>query len=305
MNGEPEKDPLSFSPEELAELQRGLVQPKEQQQAQSRTAAAVKAAAPEPTPEAEDGLRDGAEQRRDTKPEAPPKGATVYRFPTSRGAGLRASVLAAVAKAIAAGDVQDRPIKPTARSIHAEMQQLRQRRMQEAGIKPIRIPKQGEKLRAAVIALLTHSEAGKKPSALQAAWEAGAAGDLGKKLAYRVKVKRADVAAGLCLIERTSPFVKRLRSDAGWLRTVTSDHPNLSALARVLANAQLSLAQRAGPSSATAEGQPKRRRAEWHAEAMELRAAGWTGNRIANHLGLNVKTVESVLSRDKKRRQKT
>lgn len=285
-------DPLSFSSEELQQWQEEL-----------RREDASRGAAPDQAPpvmaDAQAATAAGAMQAAcaDERGPAPSNVATVYRFP-GRGGALRASVLVAIAKAIAAGERHDQPSAPTARGIHAKTQQLRQRLMREAGIKPIRIPKQADKLRCAVVALLGHVGAGKKPSALRAAWEAGAAGEQSKKLAYRVKVKREDVDAGLCLIERTSPFVQRLRADKGLLHIVLTGHPSLAALARVLAHAHESLAARASLPDTATDRPP---RGGWHDEARALRAAGWTGNRIARHLGLNVKTVESFLARDRRR----
>lgn len=219
-----------------------------------------------------------------------------------RGAGamsksaLSASLQAAIAKAVASGDRHDRPIAPTIASIHAEAQQLRRKRMQEAGIKPIRIPKQPEKLQIAIRALVQQLKEGRAPSAKQAAKVAGLAGKQATKLAYQVSITGADVTAATCLIQR-DPFIHLLEKDAGWKRQVVGGHKSLAALARTIKNAHLSLAGKADQRSTSAP----RARGDWHADARALRAQGWTGNRIARHLNVALKTVETFLSRDKKR----
>jgi hypothetical protein len=201
---------------------------------------------------------------------------------------------AAVAKAVANGADQTRPSPRTVQSINAEVEQLRRKRMQEAGIKPVRIPKQAEKLRAAICALVRHLDEGKAPSAKRAASHANLSGKLAAKLAYRVPIKAEDMKAALRLM-RLAPFVRQLSNDAGWQSQVAGVHKSLATLARTLKHAHLSLAGRAAKVGATQALPP----GHWHGEARRLRAAGWTCNRIARHLGLNVKTVETFQRRER------
>lgn len=209
---------------------------------------------------------------------------------------LRASVHAAVAIEVAAGRRHDRPSKATVASIHAEAQQALRKRMQEAGIQPIRIPQREKKLQSAICALFRHLGEGRVPSASRAAWEVGTVGEQAKKLAYRVRVESEAVSAGICVMG-SDPFVRRLQRDRGWMRQVVSGHKSLGALATTLKNAHLSLGGKTEPGGKV----ESRSRGAWHAEARALRAEGWSGNRIARRLDQKLKTVETFLARDRKR----
>lgn len=251
---------------------------------------AMLAVADEAGPAAEDGDIEGALNAA----ELSRRSAGSRPKPTTKGQGTSDKVSKAIAKAAAAAP-QDRAARRTMPSIQAEGRMLVREQMRRAGIKPVRIRKQGEKLRSAVVALLRHLDEGKRPSATRAAWEVGMTGAAGKKLAYRVPIKREDVDAGLCLIHR-HVFVRRLRQDAGLSAIVITGHASLAKLAKTLAGAHLSLAGRAG--STAKAGQPKAR-GWWHAKARSMRVRGKTGNQIARTLGVPLKTVETFLRRER------
>ena len=116
----------------------------------------------------------------------------------------------AAVEAAAANAPQDRATRPTVGSAHAEAAALLRQRLQEVGVVPVRIPKQAEKLRSAICALLRQLDEGRKPSAKRAAWEAGLTSPQGRKLAERVPIKREDVNAATCLM-RAPPFARDLR----------------------------------------------------------------------------------------------
>lgn len=255
---------------------------------------AVLAAAGEAAPATEYGDIEGALNAGEAEQAQRRQRAKPQPQPTTKAQGTRGKFSKAVAKAAAAAP-QDRADLPTMRGIQAEAKALISEQMRRAGIKPVRIPKRGEKLRSAVCALLRHLDAGKKPSALGAAGEVGMTGAAGKKLAYRMPVKREAVDAGLCLIHR-HVFVRRLRQDAGLSAIVITGHASLAKLAKTLAGAHLSLAGRAG--STAKAGQPKAR-GWWHAKARSMRVRGKTGNQIARTLGVPLKTVETFLRRER------
>lgn len=215
---------------------------------------------------------------------------------------------ASVIALAAANQPQDRPAPRTAAEIHAEMAQLRRQLARVAK----RIPKRQEKLKAAVIALLKYPDEAKPLSARRAACDAGLAGELADKLAYRVPVEGETVNAGICLLRR-APFVSQLRQDEGWLRQVTGKHASLAALAKTLENARRSLIGRtvASPSRRARPGsQPQapaarkgNRRGAWHVDAWALEDQGFHPPDIATKLRKSSNAVQKALSKRRKAEQ--
>jgi hypothetical protein len=200
--------------------------------------------------------------------------------------------------------------RPTVRSVHGKLKKIRTELFELAGIKPINIPRKGVRLQAAIQALVARVDEGKKPSALAAATQPGLDEKQIKRLAYRTPIKVETVQSAVNL-EPESRFVQRLLGDVGLTGLVVDGHVNLSKLARVLSNANRSLAERVqhreavvirlkGEQEAQREklaGIGGNSRGSWHAQAIALREQGKTGNQIARLLGKTPNAVEKVLSR--------